>query len=484
MRCCEISQRPNRIAYIIIPNEIITSAYQNFEDAKYSNRMTRPEKIVLCALTFVFAFWWNRTFLHYVSMTRMMEMNDVPAIVHGYKQVPNLFDSGPWWRGTWIQEGISAYRPLASYLYWIESWLGLHWGFVWVGWLGVLLLATNGVLSGALAWRLTRWKSCVYVAAVLAVALRFFNWSGSTPAYWLAWYPIHQELLMNLLLLGAIVCLDVWNETAQRKYLLGAWACYVLGALTKEHVYIFPLFALAIALWHRDRARVSLKTSLLQCCLMAAAVLALWFYRADVLIKPRNPELKWVHIKKKPWLYLAFPLYPFVLTGQFWFPGLALLIFTLGGVLIKWRRSRFGEWLARPYIPIAVGMGVVAIICVYCALTYSVTETFWYLVEPANNYLRWQQLHILIALFYSFFLLWKYRKTHPAGIAFAFLGLSYLPVITYLGWHYTVPAWFVRSAYWALVAKLVWIDAAPLLKALVSTKAINKFVGVSHEPAH
>jgi hypothetical protein len=427
--------------------------------------MARREKLLLCLITITLAFVLNRAFLDWVTLDKIMAMNDVEAIMHGYRQTPNLLVDGlRWWHGTWIEQHISAYRPLASYLYWLESWLGLHYGFVWVGIAGVLLLAVNALLAGVLAWRLTRWKSCVFLAALLSVALRFFNWVPSTPDYWLAWYPIHQELMMNALLLGAIISFDVWVETTERKYFIGAWMCFVLGALTKEHVYIFPTFALAVGLLRRNEARVPLSQSLLQSALMAAGVLALWFFRAGILVDPRNPHLKIIHLIRKPWLYLFYPFYKSVLCEEFWFAGLSVFIFFLSGVLI-YSRSRTGRaWLQKPMRTGVVLFGYFGLLAAYCGLTYgSAIDAAWYLFDPANNALRAHHLAAMIATLYTLWLLWKYRKTEPTALAFTLLALSYVPVITYLGWHYTVAAWFVRSAYWALVFKLVWLDVSPVV---------------------
>src|SRR2546430_16883823 len=67
-------------------------------------------------------------------------MNDVPAITQGYRETPDLLRDGlRWWHGPWIREGIQAYRPLTSYLHWIELWIGFHWGFIWVALLGFRL---------------------------------------------------------------------------------------------------------------------------------------------------------------------------------------------------------------------------------------------------------------------------------------------------------------------------------------------------------
>jgi hypothetical protein len=436
--------------------------------------MNRKEALGLALAVAVLAFLLNRQFLDWVSLPRILAMNDVPAILAGVAKVPNLlFDSGSWWTGTWVQQGISAYRPLASYLYWLESRIGLQWGFVWVGWLGVLLLTANALASGILAWRLTQSKSCVWLAAVLSVALRFFNWAGTTPDYWLAWYPVHQELLMNLWLMAAIISFDVWNETAKHGYLAGAWVWFLLGIFTKEHVYIFPAFALAIVQFRRrygeTPAKISWRTGMVQVVLMFTVVFALWAYRASILIDPRNPHLRRIHFLRKPWLYIFYPFYRHILTGQFWFPGLAALLFAWGGVLLRWRATVAGQiFLRRAFAGTILTVVSVALVVAYCSITFSVEEAFWYLCEPALKGWHLLELPVMIFTFYTIWLLLKYRKQQPTALAFTFLVLAYVPVLTYLGWHYTVASWFVRSAYWALVAKLVWIDLAPLLTPLTA----------------
>lgn len=269
---------------------------------------------------------------------------------------------------------------------------------------------------------------------------------------------------MNILLMGALVNFDVWQETAERRYIAGTWALYLLGAFAKEHVYIFPAIALAVAYFRRRDSKIDFRLALIHCALMFAFVFALWAYRAAIIADPRNPELKPVHLKKKPWLYLAYPFYKHVLAAEYWLPGLSVCLMILGSGLLILRRSRHAVMLRRPYVVLGVVMMCALFIAAYCALTYgSIFDAIWYLFDPANGASRaWQLLHMMSTI-YAFWLLWKYRKTQPTALAFTFLVLSYVPVTTYLGWHYTVAAWFVRCAYWALVAKLVWREVSPLL---------------------
>ncbi len=446
--------------------------------------MSIREKLVLGVCSFILALIFNLDFLNWVSLPQMLVMNDVPSIMSGATKVPHLiFDSGRWWTGTWIQDGISAYRPLASYLYWLENWIGLQWGFLWVGWIGVFLLAANSWLSGVLAWRFTHSRACLWLAIILANSLRFFNWGGITPSYWLAWYPVHQELLMNIWLLCAVFYFDVWNETAKRNHLLAAWGFYLLGVFTKEHVYIFPAFALAIVVFRRHydgiQARVAWRTGMVQVALLFTFVFALWAYRASVLIDPRNPQLKPIHFVRKPFLYVFHPFYRHVLTAQYWFPGLILLLFTWSGFLLRWSKSHSGRlFLQRPFAVPMVLISSLAVLMAYCAMTYGISETFWYLFDPASSRLQLPEVFTLFLTIYTIWLLAKYRMQEPTLAIFVFLVLSYVPVLTYLGWHYTVAAWFIRVVYWALIAKLIWLDVAPVLtfiKQRCSTYLIQRY---------
>ena len=419
--------------------------------------VTRLEKLAVVALVAALALRWNGNFAAFCTLPRILEMNDVAGILAGYRATPHLLSDGlQWWHGSMMQVGIPAFRPLTSYLYWIQTWVGLHWGFTWVAWFGYGMLVITCLLSVALAWRLTGSRLCALLAAVLAPAISYFNYQ---PSYWLAWYPMHYDIIMSALLMGALLCFDLWHERAETRYLVWSWVLFVAGCLTKEHVYIFPVFALAVVAFRRSNSTVARQSALLQAGLMLMVAVALCYYRSVVIVDPRTPTLKAVHLIKKPFLYLYFPFYKPVLSGLYWFPGLALLLFLLGGALIRLRRSERAEWLQKPFAAVGIAFVTGAIVCIYLMLTApSLPEAFWYLFEPDMQLKAVGELLAMIFTLYTIHLLWKYRNQEPTLATWSFFVLPYVPVVSYLGWHYTIMGWFLRCVYWPVVAKLVWID--------------------------
>lgn len=422
--------------------------------------ISRQEKLALLSLVTVLAFWWNWQFLQWGDLPSMLQRNDIPSILSGYHHTPNLFVDGlRWWHGTWIQDGIYAYRPLSAYLYWIECWIGLHWGFVWSGWLGFALFVVNCMLCGALAWRLTTSRICAVSAAIIATRMRFFN--AGQQDLWLIWFPGHQELLMHALLLGALLCFDIWQERNETKYLVASWLLFGAGCMAKEHVYIFPLFALTVVLTRRRLARVKWQYGLAQCLLMLLSVLLLWIYRAAIIAHPRNPHLIPVQFVRKSLLFMYTSAARYLITGQAYVPGLILLLFVLMALAIKLRHYGFRKnekitWLAKPYVGLPVAL---LIVVVYLTLVrWPITDAFWFFCDkPFKQHVPEDTLDMWIYC-YSVWLLWKYRKTEATAAIWCFLFLSYVPVLTYIGWHYTIPGSFIRSVYWAYFLKLVWLD--------------------------
>lgn len=411
-------------------------------------------------LVFGSVLLWNWQFVEATAPSRIFEMNDVPGILIGYHKTPHLLLDGlRWWHGSWIQDNVHVFRPVSSYLLWIETAIGLRWGFLWVAWLGVFLFTVDCLLSVALAWRFTHSRLCAGLAALLTPAIRFWNWGGTHPSDWLAWYAVHHDLLMIGFLLGALLFFDRWLETTDRKHLALAWLCFVLGALSKEFVYIFPLMAATLALGKPRSVGVERRTALMQAGFMLAAAAILFCYRLLVLVDPYNPPpLKATHFWRKPYLYW-FPVYFRYLPNQiYWFPGLGLLIFGMVGALVKLGHSHQRAWLSRPFAWPAIFVAVIGILGIYCMLAGpSPAVVYWYLFDRYDFGGRLGDLFELVFTPYSLYLLWKYRREEPAGAAFALLILSYLPVFTYLGWHYCITGWFVRCAvYWPVVARLVW----------------------------
>lgn len=407
---------------------------------------------------------WNTSFRPWTERWLVLQTHDVPSVVAGYRKAPNLLVDGlRWWHGPWILEGIQVFRPVSSYLLWIETWVGFNAGFVWVAWFGVLLLIVDCCLTVALAWRLTRSRLCALLAAVLAPAVQQWNWGGLTPPYWLAWYPVHQDLLMIGFLMGAILTFDLWLETGGRRSLALTWFLFLIGALTKEFVYVLPLMAASLALGRPGLDSDRKRSALRMVGAMALGAAALYCYRTAVLPNPYNPP--GTTAKHLLWnvVILLFPSFFKSINSQsYWLMGLAILIFgSIGGIL--WARWKpWGSWLRRPFAWLPVALVIGCAVWLYCEASYfSASHAFWFLFDWDSRFDRLNELGQMVFTLYALSLFWKYRGREPTAAALGLFVLAYAPVVTYLGWHYTLAGWFMRCAvYWPVVAKLVWLDVA------------------------
>ena len=421
--------------------------------------LTRRQKLVLVLLILGGGLLFNRDFLRHWPLATMLQMNDVKSILAGYYMTPHLLhDSLRWWHGPWIQQGIYSLRPVSAYLYWSECWIGLHWGFLADAWLGYALYIVNCLLGTALAWRLTRSWPCTLLAALLTTLVQPFN--IPQPTLWLAWFPVHQDLLMNAFLLAALVSFDRWFLSGKRRSLLWSWAFFILACLSKEHAYLFPMFAATGAAFRRPPVLRRL-AGFAQAAAMLLTVALLWVYRSAVIQHPRNPTAGIV-----PQLHALLTdtygvMGMYLLTGTYWLPGLAALLLALAVGAVHLRRARWsgtlwGRRLARPSV---ILVSVVAVLWLYLLLTVgSPAQGFWFFADGAYGSSHAQTLVTMLVMLYGIFLLWKYRRLEDTAAAFVFLALSYVPVLGFIGWHYTLPAWFVRVGYDVLIVKLVWLD--------------------------
>ena len=416
---------------------------------------------LLSLWTLAWAWQFNVNWHDRTSLNKILEMNDVASIMAGYRQTPSLWhDSWQWWHGSWIQEGIHVFRPLASYLLWSECWLGLHLGFESVAWLGfALLLALCGACV-ALAWRLTRSPLSTLLSATLAATTPYHIMGDTVPRYWLAWFPVHHDLLAILAIIGALFWLDVWLETGRKRHLAATWACFLVGALTKEYGYIFPLLA---ALWVWARAPQSARLiAWRQVAWWGGVTFALFAYRALVLTDPYNPPpLKRVHFIRKPWLYWFYPFYRYVPIGIFWLPGLALLLYGVGALWRHaWRDLSWKRWLDRPGMTaLATTLTIAAVLAYIEISTGSVFQTLWKFFDPNMKGLVLSDLIPMTFLIYVLALIWKTRRQKQGVLALGLLIAIYLPVFTYLGWHYCLAGWFVRAGvWWPVVLHLIIQD--------------------------
>lgn len=282
---------------------------------------------------------------------------------------------------------------------------------------------------------------------------------GSQPPFWLAWMPVHHDLLMMVAMLAALLLFDLWLESGARRFLIGCWIAFALGALSKEYVYIFPLLSAIWGLAQQERT-VSRARILRVVALMVAVTIALFAFRWAVLPHPYNPPpLKRVHFIRRPFLYWFAPFYKYVLTEIWWFVA---QVAATGATLALWVRALRMPHRKWPTLPTfaAILLSIALPFAVGWAFGITPGETFWYLFEPNTAAMRLTDFASMLFLLWALWLLWKYRRSEPSLATLGLLLVIYLPVFTYLGWHYCLAGGFIRGAlWWPVLAKLVWRDS-------------------------
>lgn len=385
----------------------------------------------------------NHRFLAYSRAVDPLGMNDIGSILVGYHAAPNLLVDGfAWWHGTWIQQGICAFRPLAAYLYWIDCWLADVLAPVWWGWVGFGLLLSVGLAVGWLTWRLTRKVGCTLLAALLSIGFQRFSYGA--PDYWLFWFPIHQELLVAGLMIGTCAAFDRWLEDGRRASLGLLWALFCAAAFTKETAYLLPAFCGVLA-----AGRSAGRRGWWQVVAMVGFIALLWVYRGAVLEAPRNPSILLVQVPRKMGLFLLNSLTCNIVAGNWWLIALALVGVGWGGLVIHWNRQRPRPLLARLDLALLVGCGLAAV-AVLATTADPATEVSRLFVNGAER----RDLATLVLNLLSLVLLWRYRRDAPTGVAVGLLVLSYVPNIDFIGWHYDVVPWQFRCVLWGLLAEL------------------------------
>ena len=436
----------------------------------------RPVALALWMVALVLIF--NRDFDVLTTTAGQMGANDVASIVGGFHKTPHFWsDCWSWWRGPWIQSGIPVFRPLSSMMLWWECYVGLNYGFIYVAWWGIFLFVVANALTMSIAWRATKSWVCVGLSATLMPLLRFWNWAGTTPDSWAAWMPVHHDLLMIIGLLAALWQWMWWLESGRRRHLIGCWLALVAGALSKEYVYIFPLIALIWGLG-APAEPVARARMLRVFAGMSAFVMALFLYRHAVLPDPYNPPpLKWVHIEKRPFLYWFGPFYPFVLTEMWWAVAQAVAILVVSGLWLRAWKNKSGIWPTFPTFA-AILASLALPFLVAWPLGISPIDNLWYFID-VKNLDRLGQSVAMIFTTWALWLVWKYRRAAPTLAALFILMAIYLPVFTYLGWHYTLTGAFVRGAiWWPIIMNLAARDVAGWWPTKVAVSERAEKVGI------
>lgn len=166
-----------------------------------------------------------------------------------------------WWTGTWIQPSARYYRPLSSYLFWLEFQL-FGWdfqGYVVISWIVHALICAFLFLlavrlfpdSGPLAWAM----------GLLAVVLFNVRLTPEGP-YWplapvayavVAWWPGQTDQMSLLPSLLALLALDRWLTGQDRRGLGKALAWWIVALLFKEMAVVVPVLAGLLAIYRNHR---------------------------------------------------------------------------------------------------------------------------------------------------------------------------------------------------------------------------------------
>lgn len=159
---------------------------------------------------------------------RVFKTYDEYFLVEGYRKAPDLWRDGlSWWHGNWIHTYTAYFRPLGSYLHWGHCYVGLRCGWQGLGWLGLSLYWAASLVAAAFTWRVTRSKPATILGALLLPFHQAFN--NSQPSHWAVWWPGHPDIVTGGLLVGSLLCLDLWFERGRRRLLAGAWLLLALA---------------------------------------------------------------------------------------------------------------------------------------------------------------------------------------------------------------------------------------------------------------
>ncbi|MBI5832161.1 MAG: hypothetical protein HZB16_07605 [Armatimonadetes bacterium] len=401
--------------------------------------------MVLVALSFGWALGANRAFVHADQRLAGSKLNDVDEIYRGYHAAPDLWRDGlRWWSGVWIQSGIDSWRPVSSYVYWIDCYLGEHVGRWTWGWVGLFYLLIEAWAAAWLAWRLTRWVPAAALAGLL-LPLQCRLASGF-PRFWLYWFPVHQEIVTAAAVLVTLALFDTWLERGGGVRLACFWLAFLLACATKETCFILPGLLAAFAAWRRfPESPVLRRTVWLMVGALCVAVVGLWLWRAACVPHPRNPSIKLVQIPRKMGLMLLCPIWRYGLGGE-WGVGVAPI--TATGVYYWWKARRPRWFVLWPVAWAAV------MVPIYLWPGKGMLDVLLTLFDRAALRRDWFEV---LCIVWAVLLFWRYRRAEQTMAIVACVVLIYVPNIDFIGWHYEVVPWGIRVVCWAVLAKLAWL---------------------------
>ena len=408
-----------------------------------SNRRTILVVVACCVALSAWSFAWNRGFLTAEAETAGKPLNDITAIYQGYHETPNLLTDGlRWWHGPWIQVDVASWRPISSYVYWIDCYAGEHYGRTAWGWIGLALLIVEAAAAAWLAWRLTRWWPGAALAALLLPLQCHI--SVCHPKLWLFWFPVHQEIVTGTAFLVVLALFDIWLELGGGRRLALFGVAFLLACATKETCFILPALLAPMAAWRYRGNAVSAKARWLVVGATCAAVLGCWFWRAAVIPHPRNPSILLVQIPRKMGLNVLSPITLFGLGGEW---GVALVPITCTA-LYYWHKHRRPRWYL--FWPLAY---LLVMVPVYLWPGKHLGDLLIPLIDKGPLRMQFLRIELIV---WTLMLYRKYAASEPGAVLLAMIVAIYIPNIDFGGWHYEVVPWAIRVVNWALVAKVFY----------------------------
>ena len=428
--------------------------------------------MLLALVSVGLGFALNFQFLTHCRYSEMIMMNDVKSIVAGYHRTPSLAGAltAYWPSGVvfgaqartashgkypiaiehkpWIQEDIYCFRPVSGLQYWVETWIGLNHGFLWNAWIfGLGLFALSSWLCGLIVYRFTQSDLLALMGVVMACGVRFYN--ACQPDYWLAWYPMHQDLLMAVFLLGAVLTFDTWLGSGRRGTLALTWALFILGCLTKEHAFAFPFMAVSLALTRPAARGPRRAPALVQGALFTGFVGLLVVIRKLMYVVPRDPHFRAAVIFHKPGMFMYSSLAIDLITRTLLPPLLAVVL--VGFAIAVWK--------LRPRAVFAIPALLAGLCAASLIATGSVAIGLWEVIDTPVTLNKIVTDSALVSTILLAVVCWR---RHAVAASWLLLFWSYLPVISFIGWHYAFPGGLFRAIYWpvmlqaALALCLAW----------------------------
>lgn len=367
-------------------------------------------------------------------------LNDVRNINRALASTPHFRDTLTWWTGPLAHDGIRDYRPLASYLFWIERKLfgDAYERYLLAGW---LLFGTWCALTFVLILRMQIGE--LFALAGASILLLPWYWNTDPQELdWLAWFPGHPVPLCGLLMIAALLAFDVWLARSRPHWLVGACVGAAGAMLTWGGAITLPGMVALLA-WHRSSAPIRRRVAgVIAVGVAVGVVLAL---RAHFVPGARGPvvNLKLLH---KLAIHATGQFTLYLSSGSHW-PALLALAIAGWGVLcgrVASLVARFGVLLSLTAVAVTLG-GESPMVALVTLLDFN-----------RENAVRTDVIYMTLWV-WSTVLLWRRRRELPIVAAYGMVLLSLLPGAQYTGWHYRL----IPLAFWALVYALnfqAWWD--------------------------